>query len=562
MALLRRFSEVPLVVRGANHMTLSLLILCSAACRQPLEPEPYPRDTPPASLSIATDSACRVITMTLVGSNNLTVTFPNRATCGSGLVIIPAGTATRSGPSKRNVNLPVRLLNKSAYTIKTPALATLSPSARFVLAPSGQPGSKIIPQNADSVRPGTGEWVWLVGTTGNVPINDSTPSRTITIRLDSPVTTGLVAFTMDAIQVTSMGWTLLTENRANIDTTKTIQRPGTDMVMYRTALTLSFNEGVTDVAKQAFFAQYSLTVLGVDTFGEFYVSFADPGTNINTFDALKDSLRSHPSIKYVLELYRSGGVTPEQSVRFPSDALKRSSWLHPSQVDSLWAMRAIRAPLAWGCETGDYGVRTAVGIVEWTHDSSNRDLANSLTSSWSPADNLLIATPGSVAARDTAFRHSAETGGLMTATAENNEGIAGVAWRTNLHLFALRSNLRRSLLPNEWYLFAGQVQTRAPRVLSLSIDGRLSAQMPPADQAHRIGRMADRWRALMDSVPGMLIVIAAGNDALSINAATYNSSPAPGLLKAGLLVLRTDPAFTAYADRIMFVAGTQAGNWS
>jgi len=551
-------TEVPHVVRGANHMTHSLLlILCSAACRQPLDPEPYPRDTPPASLSIATDSACRVITMTLVGSNNLSVTFPNRATCGSGLVIITAGTPTRSGPGKRNVNLAVRLLNKSAYTIKTPALATLAPSARVVLDPSGQPGSKIIPQNADSLRPGTGEWVWLVGTTGNVPINDSTAAKTISIRLDSPVTTGLVAFTMDAIQVTSMGWTLLTSNRAAIDTTKRVQRPGTNMIMYRTALMLRFKEGVTDQDKQTFFSQNGLTVLGVTPSQLFYVAFSDPGTSIGAYDAIQDSLRAHPAVKLVLEAYHSGGIVPGVASRFPDDKLKRASWLFPSATfDSLWAMRAIRAPLAWGCETGDYGTRASVGLLEWTHDSTHAELSGSRVSSWAPNNSQATGVQVSMLTRDSTLSHSAATGGLLTAAGGNGEGIAGIAWKTNLVFFALRSSERRSILPTHWTLFVHELVARAPRVLSISIEARLDASMTPSRQSEQIEAMKFDWKYILDTLPGLVIVAASGNDGMVMNAAAYNASIGPDLFKAGLYALRTDPLYVAYADRIIIVAGT------
>jgi len=337
-------------------ISLPFLLLCAASCRQPLEPSIGAPEIISVSQSIATDSACRTVTITLVGSNNLNVVYPDRNQCGSGLVLIPGGAPTRNGPGKRNVNLPVRLLNQSGYTIQSPATVVLSPLGRVVINPAGQPASKLVPQNADSVRAGTGEWIWLTGAAGTVGIGDSTAARTMVIRLDSPVTTGQVAFTMEATQLTSMGWVLLTSNSPNIDTTKLIERPGTDMVLYRTTLMLRFEDGVSDDVKQSFFTQNGLTVLGVTTSRFFYVTFDDPGTSIAAFDAVQESLRASSLVRLVLEAFHSGGIIPHNAARFPSDSLKRWSWLFstPGAADTLWAMRAIRVPQAWGCETGTY----------------------------------------------------------------------------------------------------------------------------------------------------------------------------------------------------------------
>lgn len=541
-----------------------LLVLCTSACSPPLEPSPHLPGDIQAAPAVTTDSACRTVTVTLVGSNNLSVAFPNRAQCGSGLVLIPGGTPTRSGPGKRNVNLPVRLLNTSSYTIQSPATTVLPPGGRLVLAPAGQPATAIIPQNADSVRAGTGEWVWLVGSSGTVAVGDSTAARTLVIRLDSPVTSGQVTFTMEAPQLTPAGWLLLTSNSPGIDTTKQVQRPGTDMIMYRTSLMLRFQDGLSDQQKQAILTANGLTVLGVTVSGLFYVSFADPGPSITAFDAFVDSLNATPGIWHVLPVYRSGGILPHDAARFPNDSLRRASWLFRGGLaDSLWAMKAVRAPYAWGCETGTYGgTLPATALVEWSHDPGHTELGGSSPSFWAPADHQLgnIPNPATLAARDSGHWHAAETAGLLSAGGDNGSGIAGVAWRTRLQLFALRSSpQRRSLLTGNWNLFATALrqQAQSPRVLSLSVDGLLPSSMSPAERARWIAWMTREWRVILDSLPGLLIVVAAGNEALTTPVAAYHATATPALLRSGLLALRLDPAYTG---RIVVVAGTSPGN--
>jgi microcompartment protein CcmK/EutM len=368
-------------------MIVSLFLsLCASGCSQPLEPvfgnlPKGPEFAPP----VATDSACRTVSMTLVGSKVVNVTFPDRGSCGSGLVLIPGGTATRNGPGKRNVNLPIRLLNASNYTIESPATVVLPPDGRVVLDPAGQPPSTIIPQNADSVRAGSGEWVWLVGSAGTVLVNDSTAARTLVIRLDTPVTTGQVTVTMEAVQTTAQGWTLVTDNIPAPDTTKLLARPGAQIVFYRTDALIEFESGVSDSAKVAFFAQAGIQVLGVTAPPElFYVRIPDPGTSITVFDAYFDQLNAMPEVLLAVKVEKSGS-RPGVDGRFPDDGSTqhRSDWL--TGASSTWARRGIRLPYAWGCETGDYGGNPVkIGVLELEHEISHKEFINSAPVLWLP----------------------------------------------------------------------------------------------------------------------------------------------------------------------------------
>lgn len=242
-----------------------------AGCARPVWPEYVPTglaQAQPASASqIPSDSACRTVTFTFSGSNGIAVAFPNRAACTAGLIVIPGGPATRSGGGGKNANVPVRLLNRSGYPVHSPATLVLAPGGRVVLDPLGQPATKITPQNADSVR--SGSWVWLAGVPGTVQIDDSTSAKTLVVALASPASSAQVTFTVEAERLVGGIWPLVTENIPDPDTTNLIGRPGTGTVYYRVDATLMFKAGVSDAAKQSFFAELGVTPRGVTSDGLF-----------------------------------------------------------------------------------------------------------------------------------------------------------------------------------------------------------------------------------------------------------------------------------------------------
>ena len=541
------------VPSGARAMlTLSFLLLCAAGCRQPLEPHLVPPAGLRPSQAIATDSACRAVTITLVGSNNLTVAFPDRTQCGSGLIVIPGGTPTRNGPGKRNVNLPVRLLNASGHTTQLPAQTVLAPGDRVVLAPTGQPGTKLIPQNADSVRAGTGAWVWLVGAAGLLPVNDSTAARTLVIRLDSPVTTGAIVLTMDGVQYATGGpWILLTSTLPTLDTTRLILRGGTEY--FRTEVALRFRNTVSDTEKQAFFVRLGLEVIGVTVAEQFFVRFSDPGTSLPAFDAAVASLRDEPEVASVSVLARS--LDPGTSARFPNDASggqTRPSWLSGAQ--SVWAMRAIRAPEAWGCETGAYGSTAHVGLIEWQRRPTHLDLVgSSVPGTWGFADSPQISIiPAKPLKTVSNTVHAVGTAGVLTATGDNNLGIAGTAWKSQFRPYALSTPSHRSL-PLNWavYLLVEQLIKDRPQILSVSID-QVDTSAVDVDSTN-----TPELRRLLTELPELLVVVAAGNDRYSGSASQYVMNPKAKILLSGLLRLRGEPA---YQNRIIVVAGSAPNN--
>jgi hypothetical protein len=146
--------------------------------------------------------------------------------------------------------------------------------------------------------------------------------RTISIRLESTVTSAQVAFSMDAVRFTAAGWMLLTSNMPVLDTTKLIQRTGATDILYRTSVMVRFEPDVSDAAKQAFFSLHSYHVLGVTESGTFYVQVPDPGPTYAAYDAMLESLNATAEVRHALPLYRSGGFTIKTNGRISHDSLQ------------------------------------------------------------------------------------------------------------------------------------------------------------------------------------------------------------------------------------------------
>jgi hypothetical protein len=192
----------------------------------------------------------------------------------------------------------VRVLNRSGYTFLGPAIATLVLWETIGLTSL----------NADSLEDGTGAGVWRIGDLKRVPVGDSTAVKTLIVRINDSTNVATLSLEFDPRYFHAMGWEILTSQGARIDTTRRVQRPGTSLVYYRTSLSIGFKDATTDASKQAFFSRNGLTVLGVTTSQQFFVSFADPGPGIDRYDALVAKLRADPSIRFVVDVCHSGCI--------------------------------------------------------------------------------------------------------------------------------------------------------------------------------------------------------------------------------------------------------------
>ena len=365
-------------------------------------------------------------------------------------------------------------------------------------------------------------------------------------------------------------WPVVTGNGPMLDTTRVVVQPGGEepIVYFRTELIIVFEPGTSARARASFFARHSMDVLGVSPLGgsiddgDYYVRVPDPGSTLEAYLALMATLQGEPETRYVLPLFRSGGIRPTMHSRFPQDGAGqvRADWLDATV--GTWAMRAVRAPLAWGCETGNYGgALVRVGVIEWKHQRTNPDYSLSTPRVWEPPDDASLVATGRKLSPDTVVsfeRHAAATTGLLTAQGDNALGLAGMMWRSQVYLYASAS-------AGDWVppLFRGwEEQAKAiarddVRVLNLSVVGTLSDSLPPDQVTRLVQRLSDRLRVdLLDRLPNLLLVVAAGNDSIEATPDAYIRPGSEAEIGA-LLRLLQNPA---YRDRIILVAGTRPGN--
>lgn len=355
-------------------------------------------------------------------------------------------------------------------------------------------------------------------------------------------------------------WTLLVNQMPSFDASK-VADLGEGFEVYRTDISLSFKADVSEDAKRAFFTSHSMSSIQVTQAGRFFVRIPDPGTASALVQTIA-SLRNESQVALAGWVPRSQ-LPQVLSSRFPIDGpgQERANWV-PTSTNT-WAMRAIRAPLAWGCETGNYdNTPVRLGIFEWKHQAAHPELALSLTRHSEPpeAQLALHAQPDPPATVTVWETHASETTGLLSAEGDNSSGIAGVSWRSSLYLYAGESSGNRPLpLATATYMLGTEVRADAPRVLSFSVDQGFPSNpnITAADRETMIRSVASDFREVLLNTPGLLVVVAAGNERYRGTVANYLQDTGATLLRGAFLVLREEPL---YRDRILIVAGTYAGN--
>ncbi len=366
------------------------------------------------------------------------------------------------------------------------------------------------------------------------------------------------------VRVAQPSWPLLTDSYPTLDTSLVVRHPiDTALIYFRTDVVLRFKPGTSDSTEAAFFARNSLQVLGVTRSGQFFVKIPDPGSALqNLYDAI-DRLEGDPVILLVAPIPRQPW-SQEGSTRLPTDGpgQARADWLSNA---STWAMRAIRAPLAWGCETGEYGgAAIPVGLFEWKQEPSHPELQPSMPHLWEPSDALLKAyqpVPPDTAAAKRA--HAIATSGLLSARGDNGSGIAGMDWRTRLFMYAGYSPNNRPLdLTTGFFLVSEAISADRIRVLSLSADAEFPDSIQAKDRERFIEDVIGEMQSSLipDSSP-LLVVVAAGNESYLGTVTSYPTAHRATLLRSALLRLAQD---SHYRDRIVVVTGTAEGNrlWS
>ena len=222
------------------------------------------------------------------------------------------------------------------------------------------------------------------------------------------------------------------------------------VVYFRRIATVTLVKTMTDADVGAFMTQHQARILsGLPARRVYVIQLPDLGPSASAMWQRIDSILGDPRVITIRPAARVPMYINQSSWRFPEDAsqersgdfafmgtagVAREAWYGPQNREN-WAMRAIGANAAWGCETGLYGSDAqlpAIAMLEVVPPQSVV-LQASITLGGTTYTNDSIPCSDSISASNPFFaNHARGVAGLITAQGDNGSGIAGVMWRTKL----------------------------------------------------------------------------------------------------------------------------------
>jgi len=321
--------------------------------------------------------------------------------------------------------------------------------------------------------------------------------------------------------------------------------------IYRRLGSVIFLPTASDSLVSAFFAQFGATVVGgVQETRMYYVQWPDPGPSEEALKSLLIQMRAFPGVQVVAGLTR-GSLPGRVYGRFPEDGagFSRSAWSAGSPSGPTWGLAAIRAPLAWGCETGTYTTdRVRVAVIEQAF-YPNPDVQVSA--------RVIAANRGSGDSMPSVLVdkfewHGTAVAGTLSASGDNNLGTVGAIWSTDLVVYEMTPANRKAI--NNLIAFRQQfvpdMITRQPRIISISSDLQLAPDYLGERQIFR-----EDIARLLNGVPGALIVMAAGDEGRTMTVAEVKADTT-AVIRATLMEF----ASGIDGNRMLFVGGTAPGH--
>jgi subtilisin family serine protease len=297
----------------------------------------------------------------------------------------------------------------------------------------------------------------------------------------------------------------------------------TPVVYFRRIATVQLLETLSDTEVSAFLSQYQAQVLsGLPSERVYVVQLPDLGPSLAAMWQRIDAIQADPRIMIISPVSRVGAFVNPATWRFPDDAerertggiqymgtagIPRSSWYGGLNMQN-WAMRAIGANAAWGCENGLYGSAESlpgVAIVEGLPPKDD-DLQSSIALGGVVSVRDSIAGIDSISLTNPVYNfHSRGVAGLITAEGDNGAGIAGVMWRTKLYAAPLYTPTGRVVLTEAFHrTVVPELVRKGVRVINISTH-------PEApDEPRRPDVWLRQWRNTLTKHPNTLFVLAAG----------------------------------------------------
>jgi hypothetical protein len=547
----------------------------SSGCHQQIV-QPDPERV--ALTVVNVNNPCTRVAFSITGNNSVTATMPS-STCGaSPFKIVSGGPMTWKQNPNRLLKIPVRILNQDGISdppYYVPRIV-LSPDAKVVSNPAGTSPTTMVPLNADSTRAdGTAVWLmslpdsFVVELPGAFPPGATTHSRTLEFTINSPTIAGVFEFNLfgERFEVADTTRPAVPDSTVWPSSPLLIAPPqDTSYRYYRNVFEVSFHDSTSGSGVRNFLSHFSATIIGgsfQSSPNPFYrVQIGDPGNSWTSVDSIRALMTAWPGVWVAGPTSFVGRI--KLRGRYPLDAAVatlRSAWTNPATT-ATWPWQAIRAPLAWGCEAGvagPNGVQVAV-VDAFFEAPTPADLASPIS-----GGGIVLPSAGDVvlslqAAADFLKNenHGLGIGGIIGASGNNGQGIAGMVWSSNLTLYALgRSN---AYPRDEFQLLdrhLSDAATRGVKVVNISL------AIGQAFDSTQLVRARVAIKKFLDGSVARLLVVAAGNDTLTLARTAMASSNDPRILATDRVFaeLMADPS---YRGKILFVTGVNraGGRWA
>lgn len=550
-----------------------LILLCGLlACRAtPAEPG-LDLQRPQVPQGAAVEQGCARLSIRVKGRETITVeddtVLAGPGGSCAGLRPVIRGVPEFDRTTKR-VRLPVALYNNGTASVRPPARLYGWEDSLTIIAPPGLAGNGSAATyldflSSDSTLSDTaatfpGAVLWRYDTLlaqGGLAVGDTSGVRWIELAVHSGVHqfevalhTRAEAFSADTTTPpvpTTIHW----PQESELLLATSDKNPSVQYV--RNFIGVLFQDSASGASINAFISRYKGTIIGGIGSGssvEYYIlEVPDPGPSFADLDTLMTTMQAET---IVLDLLRiSYGQVPHLRGRFPIDsgiASTRQAWMGSGNPGTQ-PLIAVRAPLAWGCETGAYGgPKARVGVLDAYFDTIHRDLESSVTHLFHPGPGEMLSNPGFAAQ---AVTHGTGVAGILSAHGDNGVDMAGMAWLTDLSLYAFGKGQYLSNDPVAYFQSATLSASALDiHVLNMSMG---LGDITDATEVRAIERYA---KLFLDSSPKRLIVLAVGDSGvnLSIDSLSRTADTRLSALDRALAKLAMNPL---YRDKILFVTGT------
>jgi subtilisin family serine protease len=316
-----------------------------------------------------------------------------------------------------------------------------------------------------------------------------------------------------------------------------------ETVYYRNIVGVVFDDSTSGLTIRQILSRHGATIIGggVETY---IVQVADPGPTLDALDSVITDIGSETGVRYAIRVDRRDRIVPRS--RYPGDGTgsTRQDWFNSSPGPAVRPRLAIRAPLAWGCETGTYDTSSVrIGIVDNVFDQAYDDLPDFHLRE--PTQDLREEGLDLIGRN-----HGVGLAGVVAAIGDNDVGVAGMVWASDLYLFALgQGTALPPLMSDRWAEIVREAADSNVRVV-VSALGLGASDYEPLVQIYR--------EALSDYLtrsPANLFIVALPdeNDALDRSVADVANTSDGTTTALDRAVAQLYPTF---ANQIILVAGT------